>query len=148
MRQINRPLRRFGPLGIAASLGGALICAVALAGCGGPPRTHSAFAAQSALPPRAVVQPACYSRCTAKLLILPRRSTVKPNQQITLTDRWVTCFPPHGGCEWERVGADWSSSGGSLKVARRNTKATFSASSPGAYTVHAMYYTVRAGATV
>ena len=84
--------------------------------------------------------------------VLPRRSTIELDQQITLHDDYRICSI--AGCTNGMVNAAWHSRGGSLHVIDEGKKAVFSASSPGTYTVFAKYddygqvYRARAQVTV
>ena len=146
MKYISGPLRRFAPRAITFSLAGALLYAPAFVGCSGPPGTQSTSASvQSLFTPEQVLPQRCqYGSCYFyKLVIVPRKRTLKLNQKINLHDEFKSCsWRRHGHPECHSVGmvpAAWSSSGGSLKVKYGDMKAVFSALSPGVYTVVAKY---------
>ncbi|MGA8574443.1 MAG: hypothetical protein WB609_01990 [Candidatus Cybelea sp.] len=114
------------------SLRSLIIAAAMLDGCSGTPATQGAFMATQTL-----VRPPCITgECgRTALRVLPKRSTIQLNQQITLHDKFRYCLAPNECGSWHPVVANWSSSGGSLQVISGGMEADFSASSPGAYKI-------------
>ena len=102
-----------------------------LVGCAGT-------AAMPAVTAHASIRPQFCFFGSCSFHVLPRRTTIQLDQQITLHDDYRNCSI--AGCTNEMVNAAWSSSGGSLHVIDEGKRAIFSASSPGTYTVLARYY--------
>jgi hypothetical protein len=129
--------------GLLFAVAGAVATTAMLGGCTGPTATQASLA-----PAQTLVQPQhCFFYCDhSALSVLPKKSTAQLNQQITLHDLLEICFK--NSCYNSRVNAAWSSSGGSLQVIDGGEKAIFSASSPGPYSVSAVYEGFYATATV
>jgi hypothetical protein len=129
-------LRRYA-LGICAAV-------AVLSGCGGSQSPSMLLApAQALAQPQGNSVTPMYIRpsgCDVGLRVHPKYSTIRVNQKITIRDMFVRDI--FGNCAHYRVGASWSSNGGSLRVIHGGTAATFSASSPGVYTVTATYYNI------
>lgn len=125
---------------LSRSAVGVLISAVML-GCAGP------AAREGALEPPQTVGLARPQREGGFVEVLPPYSTVGLGQNITLHDEvgWVCGYM---NICWKHEPATWSSSGGSLKVHRGHRQATFSASTPGVYTVYAKYHLSTGSASV
>jgi len=122
------------------------IAVAMLVGCSSP-------GAPAAFPPaQAFIKPQFCFLGSCSFHVLPRRSTIELDQQITLHDDYRICSI--AGCTNGMVNAAWHSRGGSLHVIDEGKKAVFSASSPGTYTVFAKYddygqvYRARAQVTV
>jgi hypothetical protein len=149
MKQVIGTPRPYAPHGGMSALPGTLFLAAALTGCGGPVGTQSTFApaqstsASAAASTRARVQPQyCVSNCVYyKLRVKPKRLTIPLNHRIILRDEFMYC-ERYGRPTCNSLGgvdAAWTSSGGSLKAKNGGKRASFSASSPGIYTVAAKY---------
>lgn len=130
---------------VAASLASAGV----LAGCSGTTPTQSSLAyPQTLMQPRTglTTPDICGTCCPRKLFhILPRRSTIQVNQQVTL---YSCLYFQLGGCHRMEAGAAWKSRGGSLQVIDGGGEAIFSASSPGTYIIRAKYQGVHSRATL